>query len=84
MIQDMKSGNFLNMMLQIVQKIICKRNHLITSPAYQMMMVMLCVTLYQMTDLVPHASVIQIDPVYKLHVPQKLQRTIYRSQPYLG
>ena len=77
----MKSGDLFNMMLQFIQKIICKRDHLIAFPAYQMMMIMLRVTPYQVADLVPHTSVIQIDPVYKLHVPQKLQRTVYRSQP---
>ena len=81
MIQDMKSGDLFYMILQIIQEIICKRDHLITFPAYQMMMIVLHVTFYQVADLVPHTPVIQIDPVHKLHIPQKLQRTVYRSQP---
>ena len=41
MIQDMKSGDLFYMILQIIQEIICKRDHLITFPAYQMMMIVL-------------------------------------------
>ena len=44
MIQDMKSGDLFYMILQIIQEIICKRGHLITFPAYQMMMIMLRIT----------------------------------------
>ena len=45
MVQDMESRNVLDMMLQIIQEIIRKRDHLITFPAYQMMMIMLRITL---------------------------------------
>ena len=68
MIQYMKSGRFFDMLFQIIQKIILKRNYLIASFTDQMMMVMPGISVQQMSDLIPHASIPEINPVHQLHI----------------
>ena len=45
MIQDMESSGVLDMAFQIIEQIIAKRDHFITCPAYEMMMIVSRVTL---------------------------------------
>ena len=56
MVQHMKSGSFLDMLLQIIQKVRVKRQHLTAFSAYEMVMVVLCLIFQQMSDLIAHAS----------------------------
>lgn len=69
MIQDVEACRFLNMILQIIEKIRIKRGDLSTSPAYKMMMIVFCFPLKKMSELIAHTPVVKADPVHQLHIP---------------
>ena len=69
MIKNMKSNRTFNVTFRFFQKVIIERNDFIASSAYKMMVVMFRSAVQQMSDLVTHTSLIQINLVYELHIP---------------
>ena len=47
-------------------------------------MIVFCLIQQQMTDLIAHTPVIKVDPVYELHIPEKLESPVHCRQPDLG
>ena len=84
MIQYMESRRFFDVILKLIQKIRIERDHFAAFPAYEMVMIVFCLIQQQMTDLIAHTPVIKVDPVYELHIPEKLESPVHCRQPDLG